>query len=255
MSAAGTNRHRITDPPKHGSDAQARWSPSGRRIVFARDWANRPYDLAMVARGGGKIRWLTRTRSINERSPAWRPHHREIAFVRSTPKSSDKEAIWLMNVNDRSMTRLTKPAAETDDPSWAPGGHRIAFSKAPGKEPDIYIVTRSGKQKQITSTRGETEYGVDWSPDGEHLAYTYYANAGEVSYVRILNLATGRHRDIGPRASLGGGNSWPVWSSNGKRLLFFRRMESVRKSGLWVMRADGTHAHRLGPSAFPTDWR
>jgi Tol biopolymer transport system component len=107
------------------------------------------------------MRRLTRTRSINERAPAWNPQRREIAFVKYAPKDTGG-AIWLMNLADRSTTRLTKPAEETDDLSWAPGGHRLAFVKAHGKEPDVYIVTRSGRQRQITSTPA-TEYGVDWS--------------------------------------------------------------------------------------------
>jgi Tol biopolymer transport system component len=86
MSTDGTILRRLTRANVTSYD----WSPSGRRLVYATyridlDSGESRDDLFTIRVDGERKRRLTRTKNQDERSPAWSPDGRWIAFVRSSP--------------------------------------------------------------------------------------------------------------------------------------------------------------------------
>lgn len=86
--------HKLTSSP--GDDLYPRWSPDGRRLLFATSrWDPRgDYDLAILDVETGSVRQLTRT-PATERPGWWSPDETRIAFQRSYPDARPAELCWI----------------------------------------------------------------------------------------------------------------------------------------------------------------
>lgn len=67
-----------------------------------------------------------------DRSPAWSPDSKRIAFVRADPGSLG--AVWVMDADGSGQRRLIRADPSSDSPQWAPGGSRIVVGDS--YEPD-----------------------------------------------------------------------------------------------------------------------
>jgi tol-pal system beta propeller repeat protein TolB len=91
-------------------------------------------------------------------SPDWSPDGKTIAFQQ---QQGDFQ-IWLLNVRNGQMRRLTTKA-ENEDPSWSPDGRHLAFTSNRGGTKEIWIMdVRTGKSRQLTRAPGARL--AAWSP-------------------------------------------------------------------------------------------
>ena len=124
------------------------------------------------------------------------------------------------------------------DPTWAPDGHRIAYSAgARGGLSDIFVVDlRSHRVTNLTRTENQEEFAPAWSPGGRQIAYL--CDCGSVdnsAYHLYVMRADGsarrrltRGREISPYSA-------PDWSPDGSRLLFGHGDNQIT-----LINADGT---------------
>jgi len=102
-------------------------SPDGRRIVFVRE-VDGNYDLWMQDVDGSSLVQLTDT-PFGEFEPAWSPNGKQIAFVSNRDSQGHvlKTSIYMMNVTNGSVTRLTNARNATDGgPAWK-DAHTVLF--------------------------------------------------------------------------------------------------------------------------------
>ena len=102
----------------------------------------------------------------------------------------------------------------------------------------IFWVDRSGKTQPLHAPPG-VYHTPRFSPDGKRLAFSVADGAGEDIWVKDLD------RDTPSRLSfLPGENRWPVWTPDGKNIVFQSFNPSA--SGLYWIRSDGSgEAQRL----------
>jgi len=144
-------------------DDRAAWSPNGKTIAFQRTAADGSISLETVAASGGAAKKIFNDGSSIDLSPSYSPNGKKIAF---SSDSSGKEAIYTVNFNGHSATRLVTELPDPEDPTlgggaenpvYAPHGDRIAYT-ANG---DIWTVSITGKgAKQITQGGGDD---ADWA--------------------------------------------------------------------------------------------
>jgi serine/threonine-protein kinase len=77
------------------------------------------------------------------------------------------------------------------------------------------------------------------SPDGKKLAIV--VRAGYKRDVYIYDVATGRSS----RLTLDGDNDWPIWTADGKRIVFVRRTQGQEKRALFWKPVDGSEEPEL----------
>jgi Tol biopolymer transport system component len=163
-------------------DTEPVWSPDGRKLAFVRERVD-DHNLGgsgslytVDAAGVGTPTGLATKNTVDERSPAWSPDGRKIAYVGGKP-SGEGGGIFVVSVKGGAATALATTKI-VNDPTWSPDGDRIAYTAAPdvNTQTDIRTTgTRGGTPKRVTQTRETWEAEPTWSPNGQRIAYIYDA--------------------------------------------------------------------------------
>ena len=114
---------------------------------------------------------VANTQPIPFSSLAWSPDGQSIAFgAYDKPRQPGGQELYILNVADGSVRRLTTNAFLDDSPSWSPDGKQLVFTSAVGGYNELYVIdVASGERKRLTYyTIG---YMPNWSPDGKLIAF------------------------------------------------------------------------------------
>ena len=206
----------------------ARLSPDGRSVLF-QVFTETGVRL-FTSRSDG-----TQVRDIAEGYEAsWSPSGAEIVYTLYNETTDDD--IWLMNRDGTGARALLTGAEWEFTPTWSPDGDTIAFIGANkdvgvddvqvvGSSWNIYLMDADGSNVRkltdfptpVLDEEGEWAYGLDWSPDSKRLAYESFNWQEESIDIFIVRVDGSGAR----RVTRGlGAETYPVWSPNGRRLLF-----------------------------------
>jgi Tol biopolymer transport system component len=231
------------------------WKPGGAKLAFDSDRADPdPTDaraindiFKMNPDGTGVVK-LTHSGSFNG-SPGWSPDGKKIAFESDRRNHQGRGEIYVMDSDGSNVRRVTTlPAYAIFDlaPRFSPDGRRIVFTR--------YVVDNAvsalftvrvdgGGLKRLTPwINGAGD--ADFSPDGKKLVFALTENHrcyGNIYTVdsdgqHLTNITDNRCKE---------GSSDPVWSPNGKKILFLqdRAEGGVVGLGLATMNPDGSARH------------
>jgi TolB protein len=246
----GTGEKRLT----HSSSVQnysPSYSPDGAKIT----WQRNDNIWVMDADGTGQERLTSGL--ADDRTPAFSPDGREVAFSRSPP-GEDDAGIWVKKLKggeDAKRITAENGGYEEYGPVFGPDGGRIAFARAKSRpgcadcivKSELATVRPDGTGlKVLTHTPSAEPDSPDWSPDGRKLVFAL--SAGLAGPVRIQTIkADGTNRRT-VAATIKGGRFLlgPVFSPDGKKVAF-ERVPDKGDSDVWVMGADGTNPTDVTP--------
>jgi len=205
-------------PP--GQYATPRFSPDGKRLAFSMNtvkgadiWVK---DLDRDA--PSRLSFLPGVNFV----PVWTPDGKNIVFSSNNPAAPGLYGI--RSDGSGEAQRLTEGKIQEIPYSFSPDGERLAFHQTEnGGSADIFTVPvevdagrgvlRLGKAEPFVETPFRNVYPA-FSPDGHWLGYTSNESGTFEVYVRPFPGPGGRWQ-----VSTGGG-SFPLWSRDGRELLF-----------------------------------
>jgi len=202
LPIAGGRATRITDGMAF--DAQPRWSPDGRQIAFVSD-RDGSEDVWIVDADGRNAKQLSRTDRVMFLSPEWTPDGRYIVVSRNNALFATQYSLWLYHKDGGTGIRMTPGPAPTPPPGQGGGAPPApvrnyvgpAFAGSNGRY--IYAASRMG------GAAGYNQTGFDWT------IVAYDRETGETTQ----------------RAGAGGGAFKPVFSPDGKWMVYATRADSV----------------------------
>jgi tricorn protease len=144
-------------------------SPTGARAVF--EFRG---EIVTVPAEKGDPRDLTQTAGVHERSPAWSPDGKSIAYFSD---ASGEYELHVRAQDGKGETKIFKLGGSGfyGSPNWSPDSQKIAF--ADNSLTLYWIDVKTGVVKKIASEYlyipgGQSAMGTSWSPDSKWLAYT-----------------------------------------------------------------------------------
>ena len=201
----GSNLKQLTDAP--GYDAEASYSPDGKRIVFCslrnaypksqlspKDLKQLEVDPAyfgeiyiMNADGSDQIQ-LTDSPGYDG-GPFFTPDGQHIVWRHFTPDGSEAD-IYTMRTDGSSVRRLTDFNSMSWAPYFHPSGAYVIFAsnKLGFSNFELYLVDGRGRHEPVRVTKTDGFDGLPvFSPDGGRLCWTSNRNSQEVSQLYLAN--------------------------------------------------------------------
>jgi Tol biopolymer transport system component len=218
------------------SEYDASWSPDGSRVAFVRQSATRQGNgaateqpaLYVWAPGNGTPQRIAScSHWCWDGKFEWSPDNRQIALV--VDEKNGYTAIKVMNADGsgvHTICDVKRCGGYLGGPTWSPDGRRLVFSEG------------------TFGAHGIEPPGAIWiaNADGSGLEQLTQPNCPAVGLLEPS--ARGCAIDGGP-----------AWSPNGRLIAFIRRSAALpgyprrtapqRVPGIEVMRADGSHLHRI----------
>ena len=119
----------------------------------------------------------------------------------------------------------------------------------PLREASLVLADRAGTTQPLAAATARAFIYPRFSPNGERVAVTVGGNASDLWVYDVL-------RGAPTRLTFGGRNEFPVWSQDGRRIVYASDVEKV--SNLYAINADGSgKPERLTTSQFaqaPSSW-
>jgi tricorn protease len=191
-------------------------SPTGARAAF--EFRG---EIITVPAERGDPRNLTNTVGVHEKSPAWSPDGKSIAYF--SDESGEYE-LHIRNQDGKGEVRKFKMegAGFYEDPVWSPNSQKIAFTDNSWSL--YWLDVQTGACKKVatqymygpTDVNGRAVYHT-WSPDSNWIAYTLSGKA-DIQAVYVYSMAEDKSHQVTDGLSE---VSEPVFDESGKYLYFF----------------------------------
>jgi Tol biopolymer transport system component len=278
MNADGTGLTQLTS--NAANDGNAAWAPipNEDKIVFhsRRETATNPDpdgsgpqlpDFEIYVMDGDEPENTTTNVAVQltnntarDTNPTWSPDGARIAFT-SDRGLGGNEDIYVMNAvdtngdsNGENLVRLTKHAADDDNPDWSPNGTRIAFDsyRADEMAAEIFVMKPrpEGKRNRpvnLTRTNSGDDIEPSWSPEGTEIAFARSraslfsdSEVGSLVYEIYTMRADGTNQF--PQTENEEDSNAPVWSPDGSKIAFMRSVGGAGSNDfdIFVMSSGGS---------------
>ena len=256
MQPDGSDMRQLTTQSDDNPAFWANWSPDGKQLVFSEFPPPTGFgQLWMMNADGSNQHQLLSDPGYDDEAPSFSPDGNHVVFARCAPFHNEFPcAIYRIQTDGNGLRALTPVHIERGDfdPVYAPDGNTIAFDSfgRDGLLGAIYLMNPDGAHVRQVTPPWVGGFQSDWSSDGQKLLFSSHCCNPQLSSVYsvrvdVRNLQRLTH-DQGQFVDLTGS-----WSPQGDAIVFQRVNQNDSSSGIWIIRADGSHANlirNVGPA-------
>jgi Tol biopolymer transport system component len=250
MDVTGANVTQLTSLPDGA--CQPAWSPDGERLLVVspcRQKADEYPNAAIYvlnADGSGITPLISKPGGVYD--PDWSQNG--IAF---TYLENNQPSIWVARADGSNHVRISIGRARDSQPSWSPGGDKMALlnTSRAGSDTVFWIFSdgtfNGSNPDQVT--RSQLADAPDWSPLGDLIAYMVDPHIWIVSWDAVGFGAV--------KLTTQGPNDDPDWSPDGQWITF-ETWRDAANHDIYIMTANGARPTRLTSDAareFQPAWR
>ena len=149
--------------------------------------------------------------------------------------------IYVMNLTDRRLRRITRHHGIDTEPSWTPDGKNLVFTSDRGGKPQIYQLEMSTNFIERLTFQGDYNARARLLPDGKHLVFVHRRNG--VFHIAWQDL----ERDVLQVLTKTSLDESPSLAPNGTMLIY--ATQDRGKGILAVVSIDGRVKYRLPSSS------
>lgn len=160
-------------------------SPDGQYVIFTKKFIDKKNDKRVTER------WIMESNGSNKRffvkgsNPKWSPSSKKVAYVKED--ENGKSQIYVKNLSNESVTKITNFKDNVEDFSWSPDGEYFAFAAFQEYEDD-WIIEIPGKiegneynwteEPKVITTMHWRADGVGELESGENHLYLVNSSGG-----------------------------------------------------------------------------
>jgi len=169
--------------------------------------------------------------------PSFSPDGKQFVYIIVV---AGKEQLFIANADGTQSKQVTRDDADHEDPAWSPDGRRIAYVSMRDGSQVIHAMDIDGGHDEALTPPGIHVIHPRWHPGGKRLAYCTTDDLDPPrknnAEIQEIDLATRRITTL----VTGGINTYPSWSSDGRRLAFRKFVDGDVNSEVFVANADGS---------------
>lgn len=226
-----------------GDDRSPRWSTDASKVVFTSE-RDGTIEIYVMKWDGTEQKRLTNN-DQKEFDPAWSTDGKYIIFSRLVEQG---EAIFVMNSDGTEEIQVSPVGSKSNHryPVFSPDGEWIVYSSfGGGRTAGIYLIRPTGAEDHLI--QAGPLHNPNWSPDGKMIAFDGEPGGNLFEVYVMKSDGSGLSKVTTHPEGNGGYNKAPVFSPDGKQLLY----TSLRKAGedngwnLFVINLDGSGERQL----------
>ena len=154
--------------------------------------------------------------------------------------------LWTSPPENGAPRQLTSTSGAAErNPSWSPSGRWIAYQSDESGEYNLYVTQSDGKgeTKQLTDISGNYFFGINWSPDSDHILATDKAGA-----MHLIDVETGERTEIDR-------DEWAnqpsvSWSGDSRWIAYDKSLESGLTSTIWIYDTESGESQQVTSGFF-----
>lgn len=262
-----------------GNNAEAYWSKSGRMIIYQRqDQVDAGCDQQWIMNADGSGQRRVSNGEGRTTCGAFIANDTRVLYSSSfrhdkaCPPPPDKSAgyvwplghleIYTSRLDGSDLRQLTANGAYNAEATLSPDGKRIIFTSTMDGDIELYTMNVDGTDLRRITNRVGYDGGAWFSPDGKRIVWRagYPKTAADTAdYLGLLarrlvrparvevwvaDADGGNARQV---TNLGGANFAPIFTPDGKRIIFSSNFEKPRSGNfdLYLINPDGTGLEKI----------